>query len=181
MITHLNEHFIFATPALDDDKYFSRAVVYISEHNDQGAKGFIVNQPFDINLGEVLKQLDVSVLENEFSNQPVFLGGPVDQDVGSVLYSLDKKLKPDSKLHISTAMQDLVDIVDDGNSNFIMILGYATWEPGQLEAELIDNSWLVAPVDSRIVFSTPIAERWRATAKLIGVTNLHLSDRSGNA
>ena len=51
----------------------------------------------------------------------------------------------------------------------IVTLGYAGWEAGQLEQEVMDNAWLTIPADERIVFDTPIDERWIAAARKLGV------------
>ena len=41
--------------------------------------------------------------------------------------------------------------------------------PGQLEYELMLDSWLLAPVDNNIIFDIPVGERWKTAAELIGV------------
>jgi putative transcriptional regulator len=62
-----------------------------------------------------------------------------------------------------------------------MVLGYAGWEAGQLEAEVSQNSWLTVPVDERILFSTPYEQRWMAAAQLLGVNLNTLSPHAGHA
>ena len=58
---------------------------------------------------------------------------------------------------------------------------YASWEKGQLEQEILDNAWLTAPADLNILFKTPIADRWREAAKLIGVDILTMPGVAGHA
>ena len=62
-----------------------------------------------------------------------------------------------------------------------MVLGYAGWGAGQLEAELAANAWLCGPADAKIIFDTPIAQRWDAAAKLLGVDMQLLSTDIGHA
>ena len=85
---NLTDHFLIAMPALEDP-YFSRALIYIAEHNEQGALGLIVNRPIEINLATLLEKIAVP-LEPEDSarlgSQPVLFGGPVQTDRGFVLH-----------------------------------------------------------------------------------------------
>ncbi len=55
---NLTDHFLIAMPALEDP-YFSRALIYIAEHNEQGALGLIVNRPIEINLATLLEKIAV--------------------------------------------------------------------------------------------------------------------------
>src|SRR3990170_1708352 len=61
----------------------------------------------------------------------------------------------------------------------LFILGFSGWSPGQLEYELMIDSWLVAPIDKRIIFDVPVNERWRATADSIGIDFTRLVDKQG--
>ena len=66
-------------------------------------------------------------------------------------------------------------------SEVLVALGYASWEKGQLEQEILDNAWLTAPADFNILFKTPIGERWKEAAKLIGINILTMSGAAGHA
>nr|WP_283568525.1 YqgE/AlgH family protein [Escherichia coli] len=70
---------------------------------------------------------------------------------------------------------------DKQPSDVLVALGYASWEKGQLEQEILDNAWLTAPADLNILFKTPIADRWREAAKLIGVDILTMPGVAGHA
>ena len=62
---------LVASPALVDPN-FARAVVLITEHNDDGAMGIVLNRPSDAHVGEVVPQLaDVAGAE-----APIYVGGP---------------------------------------------------------------------------------------------------------
>lgn len=54
-------------------------------------------------------------------------------------------------------------------------------EKGQLEQEILDNARLTAPADMNILFKTPIADRWRDAAKLIGIDILTMPGVAGHA
>ncbi len=88
----------------------------------------------------------------------------------------------DRDITISTTHEILTTIADGkGPDHFIVALGYAGWEPGQLEAEIQRNDWLVAPFQQSILFETPIAQRWTMAAKSLGIDMNKLSSQTGNA
>ena len=76
-------------------------------------------------------------------------------------------------------MQDIAQ--GKGPDHFMVTLGYAAWEPGQLEIEIQQNDWLVTPFQKTILFETPIAARWIASAGLLGVDLNKLSSQIGHA
>jgi putative transcriptional regulator len=79
-------------------------------------------------------------------------------------------IKIDDTLSLTTARETLVDIAaGKGPGKFLFALGFAGWSPGQLEYELMTDSWLVAPVSNRIIFDIPVNDRWKAAADSIGV------------
>jgi putative transcriptional regulator len=59
--------------------------------------------------------------------------------------------------------------LDESSDRYVLLLGYSGWFPGQLEREIEENSWVVAPLDSTIIFDVPAPERWAAALKSIGI------------
>ncbi|MCW9016674.1 MAG: YqgE/AlgH family protein, partial [Kangiellaceae bacterium] len=59
--------------------------------------------------------------------------------------------------------------------------GYAGWEAGQLEREIMENSWLTVPVDPSIIFSTDIEKRWEKAVEILGIDPNNLSEFAGHA
>ena len=127
---NLQHHFLIAMPALQDP-IFRRSVVYICEHNTNGAMG------------------SIRISDNT----------------------------------VMTTSRDVLETLgtDKQPSDVLVALGYASWEKGQLEQEILDNAWLTAPADLNILFKTPIADRWREAAKLIGVDILTMPGVAGHA
>ena len=82
-----------------------------------------------------------------------------------------------------TTSRDVLETLGTANqpSEVLVALGYASWEKGQLEQEILDNAWLTAPADMNILFKTPIADRWRDAAKLIGIDILTMPGVAGHA
>ncbi|MGH8453313.1 MAG: YqgE/AlgH family protein, partial [Nevskiales bacterium] len=129
-------------------------------------------------------------LENEklaSGSMPVFWGGPVQPERGFVLHSpgesgWDSTLKLSDALSITTSKDILAAIgLGQGPSDYLVTLGYAGWSAGQLEDEILHNSWLNTPADSAIVFKTPTASRWEAAARLLGVDVRLLGADPGHA
>lgn len=169
------------------DMNFSKSVVYIYEHDAQGAMGLVINKPLTITLGSVLRQIDIEIPNTEIDVKPVFMGGPMAQDLGFVVHTvadteaLSATLEAD-KIAISTSKEMLQNIATgNGPENYLVALGYAGWEVGQLEQELAQNDWLIAPFDMELLFNTPIDKRWRRAIELLGFDIHHLTDQIGHA
>lgn len=180
----LVNHFLVAMPSLQDPN-FQQSVVYICEHNAGSALGLVINRPSTVVLGDIFKQLSISVHDPLLAQRPVFQGGPVQTDRGFVIHApagaWDSTLKL-GELGVTTSRDVLAALaLGRGPGQTLVALGYAGWGAGQLETELAANSWLSTPANQRIIFETPVAERWQAAARLIGVDIALLSGDSGHA
>lgn len=178
----LRNHFLVASPFLQDPR-FHGAVVYLCEHSEEGALGLMVNQPLDIQLGEILEQLDMDGGELDV---PVFSGGPVEQERGFVLHSPDRNWQNTAEVTQDVWLTTSRDVLSDiGNSagpdQYLVCLGYSGWSEGQLEEELASNAWLHCPASPELLFGTSAAERYKAVLKAIGVDINQLSDSIGHA
>ena len=82
-----------------------------------------------------------------------------------------------------TLSRDIIDALAGGRGphKSLVALGYAGWEPGQLEDEMLANSWLSVPATPDLVFDIPFAERWMSAAKSLGVDISQLSHDAGHA
>ncbi|MEI6894880.1 MAG: YqgE/AlgH family protein [Colwellia sp.] len=188
----LENQLLIAMPALGDP-YFNKSVTYICEHNAEGAMGLIINLPINITLSELLKQIETddssgshASNRNNSLEQLVLSGGPLAQQRGFVLHSSqqgwDSSLALSDDIMITTSKDILLALgTDKAPEQFMVTLGYAGWEAGQLEQELQDNSWLTIPADSDIIFNTPIEQRWKKAAASLGIDLAHLSSDIGHA
>jgi putative transcriptional regulator len=167
---------LIAMPGLDDIN-FHQAVIYVEEHNEDGAIGIIINKPIELNVQKLLTHLGIESHPDAINENPIYMGGPIAQDQGFVLHE-EKK----SSLMISTSKDTLIEIGQGkGPQEFIITLGYSEWDAGQLEKEVLNNDWLVAPYSSDIILRTPPAHRWEASAKILGINIYNLSNKSGHA
>ncbi len=178
-------NFLIAMPSLGDPN-FRRSVVLLGAHSlEEGAFGLIVNRPLDIELSEILDELGLEIPKSDFPR--VLAGGPVEPSHGFVLFALaDRPLESDDLLlpeglTVSGNTETLAAFASGGLSGtYSLILGYSGWHPGQLETEIEENSWLVAPLKTSIVFDIPYEDRWEAALNSIGVDPGTLVD-SGSA
>ena len=182
---NLTGHFLIAMPSLNDG-FFNQAVTYICEHDENGSFGIIINQQSGITLKQIAKEMAIETENNYNDKQLVFIGGPVDQGRGFILHrpvgNWQSSLKVNNNIAITTSKDILQAIINsEGPEDNIVALGYAGWAAGQLDHEMASNTWLSCPADEQIIFNTPVEERWKTAAKLIGVDLSLLSSDAGHA
>lgn len=181
----LRNHFLLAMPGLTD-AIFSHSITYICEHNEQGAMGLVINHPLDLSVEEILEHLQLDGA-GRWSDVPVLAGGPVNIDRGFVLHQPTERvweasLAVTEQVHLTTSRDILAALVSDqGLDKAVITLGYAGWSAGQLESEILENSWLTLPADSAIIFDTPYQHRASAAAAGLGIDLNLLSGEAGHA
>jgi len=178
-------HFLIAMPSLQDPN-FIKTVTYICEHNAEGAFGVVINRPLESKISEVFDQLSISFDEtNENAKKPVYVGGPVEVERGLILHSpvsdWESTLVSRDEIGLTSSL-DIMNAIASENppEQFLVMLGYAGWDAGQLEEELAANTWLHGPADKDIIFNMSASQRWDAAAKLLGVDLSLLSSDIGH-
>ncbi len=186
---NLTNHFLVAMPGMKDP-YFQYRVIYVCEHNEEGAMGLMINAPVDITVGKMLQQVEIEPIHPQLKtaslNKPVLNGGPVSEDRGFILH------KPKDQYESSIQMTDQISVTTSRDilsvlgteaepSNYLVALGYAGWDAGQLEHELAENSWLTIEADPNVIFDTPINERWSKAVQMLGINAAQLSSQAGHA
>ena len=182
----LQSHFLIAMPTMRDPN-FRGTVTYLCKHDEQGALGIIINRPLKMRVAEIFRQLSLDIIDEHQSERPVMGGGPVQADRGFVIHQADEPY--DNTLDTAnagikvTVSQDILDSMARGAGPrpALVALGYAGWDPGQLEAELSTNAWLSVPADPAIIFETPFEQRWAAATALLGININQLSSYAGHA
>jgi len=182
---NLTDHFLIAMPAMEDP-YFAKSLVYVAEHNDQGALGVIVNRPIDMDLATLFKKIDVPFESAALARLPVFFGGPVQTDRGFVLHrplgSWQSTLAVNQEVGLTTSRDVLLSVGQAGHpSDMVITLGYSGWGAGQLEHELAQNAWLTVPANSRILFELPYEEKLASALELLGIDLANLAGQAGHA
>lgn len=180
-----SHQFLIAMPTMVES-VFAKSLVYICEHNEHGALGIIVNRPISLTLGELFSQIKIPLNPQELTGLPVHFGGPVQTDRGFVLHDpvgrWQSTLSINDKVGLTTS-KDILEAVGEGRGpqSLLVSLGYAGWEPGQLEHELAQNAWLSVAASEHILFELPAEERLFAAMSLLGVDYASLSEDAGHA
>lgn len=182
----LKNHFLIAMPSLTDP-YFEKSVVYLCEHDQQGAMGFIINYPVKLTVQELLKNAESIEHEpNPPLTDPVYLGGPLEMERGFVLHSPINDTSLSMPLNAQLMMSNSNVILSslgttEAPENYIVALGYSSWDAGQLEDEINKNQWLTINCENDIIFNTPVDQRWSSSLKRLGVTPSQLSNDVGHS
>ncbi|MGU3399450.1 YqgE/AlgH family protein [Brucellaceae bacterium D45D] len=187
----LNGQFLLAMPGMSDER-FARSVIYICAHSDEGAMGFIINQLQSVGFPDLLRQIglvedeELIVLPKRAQQMVVRNGGPVDSTRGFVLHSDDYMV--DSTMPVSedvclTATVDILRAIYGGKgpAQALMTLGYSSWAPGQLEAELIENGWLTCDAPLHMLFDTDIDGKYARLMGHMGIDMSRLVSDAGHA
>ena len=181
----LKNNFLIAMPALNDP-LFHQSVIYLCEHSDQGALGFIINRPSKIMLDELFDHIEIPHHNTNANKIPVLFGGPVAKNQGMVLHDspddLENSIAISDNIFLSSSTDLLRTIANQARPNNILVtLGYASWTAGQLEQEILNNDWLTVTATSDILFHSEGQDAWQQAASLLGIDILLISDDSGRA
>jgi len=170
------------------DPNFHSTVTLVCEHNSEGALGIVINRPTNMKLGGLFEQLDLANTDASVASFPVLNGGPVAQDRGFVLHDPHNDNDFASSVSVSADIQltlsrDVIDALATGSGprRSLIALGYAGWDSGQLEEEMLSNTWLTVPASPEVIFDVPFAERWSVAAKTIGIDISQMSSDAGHA
>lgn len=181
----LKGHFLIAMPSLADPN-FSQTVTFIVEHTPEGAMGLIINRVHpEFSIGTVFKELELETVPG-VASLPLYLGGPVHTGQIFILHGPPfewEACRPVTSWVALSNSQDILERLAEGSGPgfFMLTIGCAGWGPGQLEAEIMANSWLTCPATEGVVFDTPLERRWSEAAKLIGIDPTRLADTAGHA
>jgi putative transcriptional regulator len=191
---NLTHHFLIAMPGLQDES-FARSVVYLCEHSPRGALGLVINKPSDINLRHLFDKVELPLGRDDLAASPVFQGGPVQTERGFVLHEavFAAADMPAESVYASTmtipgglemtTSKDVLEALSTGAGprKVLVSLGYSAWGEGQLESELAENSWLTVGADLRVIFDTPVEQRYEKALSLLGLQSWMLSPDAGHA
>lgn len=182
---NLTNQFLIAMPSMADPNFY-QTVTYICEHNSDGALGIVINRPLELSLSDLVAQLDIKNDAQIIADEPVFAGGPVQTERGLVLHKPITEWESTMRVTDQIGLTSSRDILEAiavglGPAKHLFVLGYAGWGAGQLEQEMLDNTWLSGPADDKVLFDTPVDLRWNRAAALLGVDLNLISSQAGHA
>lgn len=145
--------FLISAPSLEDSN-FDKAVLFICEHNQQGAMGFVINKLFPRPFNEL----------TEFNQSVAFAlynGGPVEKESLFFIHQRPALIEGGTKItgsiYLGGNFKQAVAHINSGalnNSDIRLFIGYCGWDDGELEAEIAEGSWIVVPFALANVFTT---------------------------
>ena len=157
---------LISEPLLQDDN-FHKSVIFLCHHSPKESLGFILNKQASQLLNFYLND----AMSLDF---PVFIGGPVDQEMLHFIHSVPEiaggeKITED--IYWSGDLEQIVEGIKIGKvttDNCKFFIGYSGWGIRQLEAEIEMNAWLVAHSNTALVFNTPEKMVWNDAVKSLG-------------
>jgi putative transcriptional regulator len=173
--------FLVASPNLPDPN-FHRSVVLLIHHRSDGSLGFIVNRPANVTFKGVADELGLTPPDQRLPEVPVLVGGPVAPHTGWILFDPKEREVADegtisvtNQLRVSASRELLKNIAQSEDAaRHMLVLGYAGWGAGQLDAEIRAGVWIPADLDERIVFETPYQNRWIAALSGLGIDPMRI-------
>jgi putative transcriptional regulator len=162
--------FLIAVPHLMDPN-FRQSVVFLLQQGDDGAMGLIVNRESALLLKDLCH--DQEIPYHGVVGRRVRTGGPVHPEQGLVVFGpehagLDGNVVVDG-IHVSASTSTLQELCDLPDGRFHCFAGHAGWGPGQLEREIREGSWIVAPADPGLIFDLPPDEVWQRALHDLGI------------
>lgn len=177
---------LIAMPGMGDPR-FAHSLVFLCAHSADGAMGLIVNKTMGkMTFSDLLEQLSIEESANS-RPIPLHFGGPVEGGRGFVLHSSEYRSQistlPVDDFFAMTATQDVLEEMaqGEGPDKALMALGYSGWGPGQLEAEIAENGWLICDSGFDLVFDLADDKKWEAALNTLGINPLTLSASAGHA
>lgn len=177
--SHLAPGFLVAAPALRDPN-FAGSLVLMTGHRKEGAMGFVVNRPAALSTAEMLAAVDDQLgglaRESAHGSRPVLVGGPVSQQQVWVLYRRgsagddDDAIRVGRHLAVGSSRPVLESILRGADAGPVQLfIGYSGWAPLQLENEIAQGAWVPLGFDEGLVTTVPVAERWVAAVRSLGL------------
>jgi putative transcriptional regulator len=176
----LRGNFLIASPNLVDPNFF-RSVVFLLEHNEEGAFGLILNRPSEIPVGIAIPELSEVIPEKEV----LFKGGPVQENAVFFLHKPILSMDTDEWDQVipgvciaqnDSLFERLAEETDPSETVVRVFHGYSGWGAGQLEAEMEQNSWFISSATADLIFSTIPHSLWKTCLRRLGPTHALLAE-----
>ena len=140
--------FLVAKPYMQDPRFKETVIVMLYHNQEEGAAGLVVNKPIEtMSIRELFKSSNLIPPEKiEEKEITIYWGGPVDPQHIFFIHSSDYKgndfISSNNDFTITKEPKILFDIAKNkGPKEYIILLGIAVWESGQLDSEMMRGDW----------------------------------------
>jgi len=158
---------LIAEPLLNDPN-FTRSVILLCEHSNEGSVGFVLNQVTELTLNDLAKDIYASHIG-------IYQGGPVQADTLHMLHRVPGNITGGMEvakgIYWGGSYDELKEMVwndDCGPSDIRLFMGYSGWGPGQLEKEIKEGTWLITDATDQLLFDTDPQDIWKKAIELLG-------------
>ena len=148
--------------------YFNRSIIILTEHNKDGSVGFVLNKSSELYPDEVIEDLF------NFKGE-LFIGGPVSSNTLHYIHTLGEvipgSIRVSKNLYWGGDFDYVKNLINEGKvdeSAIKFFAGYSGWEPGQLEREIAENSWIVTNLEIDMIMSNNIDNFWKKSMEKMG-------------
>jgi putative transcriptional regulator len=160
---------LLSMPQLDDPN-FRRSVVLLCQHTPDGAWGLVLNRPTGTAAAEAVRLDPPVALDNGLE---LWTGGPVEPERGCLLLGQDpndiESVQVCPGIYISGSATLLRRLLEgERPPRTRLLMGYAGWGAGQLDAELRESAWLIMQIELDLIFDVPPADMWEAAIRRLG-------------
>jgi putative transcriptional regulator len=160
---------LISVPTLHDPNFF-RTVVFMIEHNDDGALGVVLNQPTETRIDAVLEPWA------PFAAPPAvaFVGGPVQQHEALIGLARVAGVDASDEWQPLIGRVGTIDLARDPHDArpdveaVRIFAGYSGWGPAQLDGELEAGGWFVVDALPDDLFTSDPAGLWRSVLRRQG-------------
>ncbi len=177
----LKNHFLISVPHLKDP-FFEKSVIYLCEHDRQGAMGLIINKAIK-NNNIILKDSSSDIELNKcLEENYLHIGGPVLTDKILFLHTkndISKSVPVSDQVSISGNVELLSSIQKSKDVKSKLFLGHAGWGSGQLEREIENGDWLIQKSSANLIFEQEIDNIWIMATNSLGIEISDISNTSG--
>ena len=181
----LKNHLLISVPHMNDT-LFGKSVVYICEHNTEGAMGLIINKSINHKEFESLIKIEtVGGFQLEDINIKPYFGGPILIEKIIVLHTNNIKnnntIPITSKISISSEETIIEKFGKNVNIKYKLFFGHSGWDAGQLEREIENGDWLLQTSNIDLLFDFPSEKLWEHATKSLGIDINDISIIGGSA
>lgn len=151
--------------------YFTRSVILLLDKDiNDGYLGLILNLESSVTMRDIIPEWEGG------KHLSLFVGGPVDKSRLFILHRLPDvfplSMEISPGVFLGANIEDVMEYIDSGGEaeGFIrFFLGYSGWSAGQLESELLNNSWALKrnPISVDLLRSEG-DPYWRDKVRLLG-------------
>ncbi|MDB4655405.1 YqgE/AlgH family protein [Flavobacteriales bacterium] len=150
------------------DPYFKRSVILLTEHNENGSFGLIINKPIPMYLNEAIE--NAPVFDSQLS-----LGGPVQKETLHYLHRLGNIVPNSTEVMDGVfwggdfdTIKELIEAGKIQPGDIRLFVGYAGWAEGQLDSEMKSKSWIVAKAEKKLLFTEKPENLWNSILENMG-------------